>query len=62
MIGGTRFMGYHLTRRLLADGHDLTLYNRGVSTDDFGDRVKRVKGDRYDLKAFAASLRTAHST
>jgi len=50
-------MGYHLTRRLLADGHDLTLFNRGISTDDFGDRVKRIKGDRYNYEGFCRELR-----
>ena len=52
-------MGYHLTRRLLADGHDLILFNRGVSTDDFGDRVKRIKGDRYDYEGFCRELRNS---
>jgi len=46
VIGGTRFLGYHLVRRLLAEGQEVTLFNRGLTPDDFGSRVKRIRGDR----------------
>ena len=57
IIGGTRFLGYHLTRGLLAGGHEVTLFNRGLSPDDFGDQVKRIKGERYDYEAFYQRLK-----
>ena len=46
VIGGTRFVGYLLTWRLLAGGHPVTLFNRGTLPDPFGNRVERLTGDR----------------
>ena len=46
LIGGTRFVGYHLAWRLLAAGHRLSLLNRGTLPDPFGDRVERLRADR----------------
>lgn len=45
VIGGNRFMGVELVARLLAQGHDVTLLNRG-SPDPFGPRVHRLRADR----------------
>jgi nucleoside-diphosphate-sugar epimerase len=55
VIGGTRFVGYYLTWRLLAAGHRVTLFNRGTIPDPFGDRVERLHGDRT-TPAFADLL------
>jgi nucleoside-diphosphate-sugar epimerase len=57
IIGGTRFMGYHLTRKLLEDGHEITLFNRGIMGDDLGARVARVRGDRTDHEDFRRKLK-----
>jgi nucleoside-diphosphate-sugar epimerase len=46
VVGGTRFVGYGLTWRLLAAGHEVTLFNRGRTPDPFGPRVERLRGDR----------------
>ena len=46
IIGGTRFVGYQLTWRLLAGGHRVTLLNRGTTLDPFGLRVTRLRADR----------------
>ncbi len=46
VIGGTRFMGYGLVWRLLAGGHQVTVLNRGLTPDPFGERVQRLHGDR----------------
>jgi nucleoside-diphosphate-sugar epimerase len=46
IIGGTRFVGYLLTWRLLSAGHKVTLFNRGKLPDPFRERVERVVGDR----------------
>lgn len=54
VVGGTRFLGWHLVRRLLRDGHEVTLLNRGLTPDDFGDEVRRLRGDRRDRDAFRA--------
>lgn len=59
VVGGTRFMGYGLVWRLLAAGHAVTLLNRGLTPDPFGDRVRRLRGDRTtsDLGRLLAGLR-----
>jgi nucleoside-diphosphate-sugar epimerase len=57
IIGGTRFFGYHITKRLLGDGHDVTLFNRGKTPDDFGHRVGRICGDRCDHTSFFKRLK-----
>jgi len=46
IIGGTRFIGPLLVTRLLAGGHEVTLFNRGTRPDAFGDRIERLQGDR----------------
>jgi nucleoside-diphosphate-sugar epimerase len=46
VVGGTRFLGHELAWRLLAAGHEVTLFNRGTLPDAFGDRVGRLRGDR----------------
>jgi nucleoside-diphosphate-sugar epimerase len=46
VVGGNRFVGHELAWRLLAGGHEVTLFNRGRLPDPFGERVKRLQGDR----------------
>jgi nucleoside-diphosphate-sugar epimerase len=46
IVGGNRFMGYGLTWRLLAAGHEVTHFNRGGASDPFADRIERLRGDR----------------
>lgn len=46
VIGGTTFMGYQLVWRLLARGHHVTILNRGLTPDPFGNRVSRIPVDR----------------
>ena len=43
VIGGNRFVGYDLVWRLLAGGHDVTLFNRGTLADPFAGRVSYFK-------------------
>ncbi len=45
-------MGYHIARRLLQNGHEVILFNRGKTNDDFGDKIHRIHGDRYDYPLF----------
>lgn len=56
VIGGTRFFGYFIVRRLVEDGHQVTLFNRGKTPDDFGRRLRRIRGDRYEQRAFFKAL------
>jgi nucleoside-diphosphate-sugar epimerase len=55
VIGGTRFVGYGLVWRLIAQGHTITILNRGSLPDPFGDRVERIHVDRTS-QAFTDTL------
>lgn len=47
IIGGTRFLGRHLVNSARARGHEVTLFNRGLTNPElFGDYVERIEGDR----------------
>lgn len=48
VIGGTRFMGVHLVKNLVALGNDVTIASRGHKKDDFGADVKRKIIDVHD--------------
>ncbi|OGB68238.1 MAG: hypothetical protein A2Y94_16000 [Caldithrix sp. RBG_13_44_9] len=52
VIGGSKFLGYHLTRSFLEHGFKVTLFNRGIGPDDFGDQVTHITGDRQNHKEF----------
>lgn len=54
VIGGTRYFGIRLVEGLLAAGQRVTLANRGLTPDSFGDRVRRLHVDRRDAAAMAA--------
>ena len=54
VIGGTRFVGYQLVWRLLAEGHRVTILNRGLHEDPFGTRVERIVADRASERATQA--------
>jgi 2'-hydroxyisoflavone reductase len=46
VLGGTRFLGRHLVEILVAAGHRVTTFNRGVSSPDLFAAVERLHGDR----------------
>lgn len=46
IIGGTRFLGRHLVDSALARGHDITLFNRGLTNPDLFPQVETILGDR----------------
>lgn len=56
VIGGTRNIGYFLSRQLLEAGHDLTLLNRGLSPDDLPGNVSRLRCDRTDHRQMRRAL------
>eukprot|EP00892_Ulva_mutabilis_P011880 jgi/Ulvmu1/9064/UM005_0157.1 len=70
MMGGTRFIGLYLARKLVAEGHDVTLFTRGKADvcpqipDDtpdfyrnFSSSIKHIKGDRNDFDTLQSQLR-----
>ncbi|MCB2156476.1 NAD-dependent epimerase/dehydratase family protein [bacterium] len=58
VIGGTRFMGPHVVRRLIAMGHGVAVFHRGHTEPDFPHEVLRLHGDRRRLRDHAVEFRT----
>src|SRR5262245_36271023 len=54
VIGGTRFFGKAVVRRLVARGHDVTIVTRGRASDEFG--VRRRTADANDAAGLAAAV------
>jgi nucleoside-diphosphate-sugar epimerase len=55
VLGGTLFLGRHAVEAALADGHEVTLFNRGRTAPDLFPEVERIRGDRAeDLSGLAA--------
>ncbi|MCL4297141.1 MAG: epimerase [Anaerolineae bacterium] len=48
IIGGTRNLGHMLALRLLEAGHEVTIFNRGLTLDELPGEVVRLRGDRSD--------------
>ena len=46
ILGGTRFIGRHMTALALERGHQLTFFNRGKTKTDRYPEVERITGDR----------------
>ena len=54
MIGGTAFVGRHITEAALAAGHDVTLFHRGETGSALFPQATHLTGDRNsDLSALA---------
>src|SRR5262245_25280792 len=56
ILGGTRFIGPHVVRRLLAAGHAVAVFHRGQTRADLPPGVVPIRGDRKDLPAFAGEF------
>jgi 2'-hydroxyisoflavone reductase len=48
ILGGTVFLGRHLVSAALERGHEVTLFNRGLSGADLFPEVEKLIGDRED--------------
>ncbi len=46
ILGGTVFLGRHLTEALLLRGHEVTHYNRGLHNIHLFPEVEKLRGDR----------------
>lgn len=56
VLGGTRYMGKHIVKELLAKNHFVTIATRGITADDFGNQVSRLILDRSDKDSLAQSI------
>jgi len=56
VIGGTRFIGYQIVRRLLEEGHEVLVFNRGITDHDINGEIKHIQGNRKDYKDFYEKL------
>lgn len=56
IIGGTRFMGPHLVRFLINQGHSVAVFNRGQASAVLPPNVQRLKGDRNNLRSHVQDL------
>lgn len=56
IIGGTRNMGYLLAQELDAAGHRVTVFNRGLTTDELPAGITRLRGDRTNRADLEAAL------
>ncbi len=55
VMGGTRFIGVYLTQALVAQGHEVVLFNRGNRPAPVAG-VSQIQGDRQDIPALKAAL------
>jgi 2'-hydroxyisoflavone reductase len=46
VLGGTKFLGIHVTEAALKRGHSVTLFNRGKTNADLFPQLEHLKGDR----------------
>lgn len=52
LIGGSRFVGPHIIRRLIAHGHTVTVLNRGTIIEQYQADLTFIKADRNKGFAF----------
>lgn len=48
VLGGTHFLGRHISEAVVAHGHQLTLFNRGKTHPFLFSAVEEIHGDRYN--------------
>ena len=56
VIGGNRFFGKRLIEKLIENGDQVTVLNRGHLDDGFGNKVDRIICDRDDVEKFKSSV------
>ncbi len=56
VIGGTRNLGHLLVHQLIAQGHRVSVFNRGLTRDELPEQVERLRGDRTKKQQLARAL------
>ncbi len=59
VLGGTQFIGPFAVQHLIAAGHSVTVFHRGLSEPDLPSDVRHIHGDRSDLPRFRGQLRAS---
>ncbi len=61
VLGGTNFVGPAVVERAMAQGHEVTLFNRGITRPDLFPQVEKLRGTRAehggDLRALEGRRR-----
>jgi nucleoside-diphosphate-sugar epimerase len=50
IIGGTKFIGPFVVKKLLEKGHNVALFNRGLTNQSIPENVTWIKGDRETIE------------
>jgi 2'-hydroxyisoflavone reductase len=53
VIGGTEFVGRHAVEAALSRGHEVTLFNRGLTNPELFPRAEHLRGDRGTAEGLA---------
>ncbi len=56
ILGGTNFVGPAIVERALARGHEVTLFNRGLTRPELFPSVEKLRGDRNPASEDIANL------
>ncbi|MEB3249716.1 MAG: NAD-dependent epimerase/dehydratase family protein [Merismopediaceae bacterium] len=56
IMGGTRFIGVYLTKTLVAQGHEVVLFNRGKKAPPLPN-LQQIHGDRTDAAQLTETLK-----
>ncbi|UCC13091.1 MAG: NAD-dependent epimerase/dehydratase family protein [candidate division WOR-3 bacterium] len=56
IIGGARFIGPYVVKKLIEQGNDVTVFHRGKSKTPLPDGVTHIYGDRKDLNEFKSQI------
>jgi NAD(P)-dependent dehydrogenase (short-subunit alcohol dehydrogenase family) len=56
VIGGTRFMGPHIIRKLCAAGHEVSVFHRGQTRAELPEGVKEILGNRDHLPEYTSDF------
>jgi nucleoside-diphosphate-sugar epimerase len=57
VLGGTRFIGPHVVRALVEDGHRVAVFHRGTTAARLPEGVGHIHGDLAELGPHAAAFR-----
>ncbi|MCC6749162.1 MAG: NAD(P)H-binding protein [Deltaproteobacteria bacterium] len=57
VIGGTGWLGPYVVQELVASGHQVTVFNRGLSQGQLPAAVRRLQGDRHDVSLLTEAFR-----